>query len=101
MRVKTEAIQFKADQKLIHFIEKKLDKLQRYFDQIIDVRVTLKLENSGQVRDKIAEVKLSIPGTLIVASGTQKTFEAAIDRTVDNLKRQLRKYKGKRYSRKK
>jgi ribosome-associated translation inhibitor RaiA len=48
MRVRTEAIQFKADQKLIDYIEKRLQKMPQFFDRIIEIKVTLKLENSGR-----------------------------------------------------
>lgn len=95
MKVYTESVQFKADQKLLDFIEKKLNKMDHYFDRIIDARVTLKLENTGQVRDKIAEVRLKVPGDLLVVKESQKTFEAAIDAVVDVLKRQLFKFKEK------
>lgn len=95
MKVYTESIQFKADQKLLDFIEKKLGKMDHYFDRIIDARVTLKLENAGQVKDKIAEVRLKVPGDVLVVKESQKTFEASIDEAVDVLKRQLIKFKEK------
>lgn len=93
MKVYTEAVQFKADQKLIDFIERRLAKMEQYFDRIIEARVILKLENSGQVKDKIAEVSLSVPGDTIFVKETHKTFEASIDGATDALKRQLIKYK--------
>jgi len=93
MKVYTEAVHFTADEKLIEFIEKKLGKLDTFFDRIIEARVNLKLENSGQVKDKIAEVRISVPGDILVAKYTDKTFEAAIDKITDVLKRQLVKYK--------
>lgn len=95
MKIYTESVQFKADQKLLDFIEKKLNKMDHYFDRIIDARVTLKLENTGQVRDKIAEVRLKVPGDILVVKENQKSFEAAIDAVVDVLKRQLIKFKEK------
>jgi putative sigma-54 modulation protein len=95
MRVYTEAIQFKADSKLLAFIEQKLQKMEHLFDRIIEARVVLKLENTGQVKDKIAEVHLSVPGELLLVSESSKTFEASIDTAVDTLKRRLIKYKEK------
>lgn len=95
MKVRTESVQFKADQKLLDRIEKKMAKLNTFFDRIIDADVKLRLENSGQVRDKVAEVKLSVPGTTLFAKETTKTFETSIDMVIDNLKRQLTKYKEK------
>lgn len=95
MRVYTESVQFKADSKLLDFIERKLQKIDHYFDQIIEARVVLKLENSGQVKDKIAEVHLSVPGDKLLVREINKSFEASIDSAVDTLKRRLIKYKEK------
>lgn len=95
MRVHTESVQFKADQKLLDFIERKLLKMEHFFDRVIDARVTLKLENSGQIKDKIAEVKLSVPGETLIAKASTKTFEASVDMAVDSLRRQLVRYKEK------
>jgi putative sigma-54 modulation protein len=69
--------------------------MEQYFDQIIEARVVLKLENSGQVRDKIAEVRLNVPGDILIAKASSKTFETSIHQTIGTLKRQLRKYKAK------
>ncbi|MCB0617343.1 MAG: ribosome-associated translation inhibitor RaiA [Saprospiraceae bacterium] len=93
MKIHTEAVQFKADQKLIDFIEKKLSKLDTFYDRIIETDVTLKLENSGQIKDKIAEVRVHVPGEILIAKETNKTFEASIEMVADNLKRQLKRYK--------
>lgn len=95
MKVQTQAVHFTADEKLLAFIDKKLSKLDQFYDKIINAEVFLKLENSGQVKDKIAEVKLNIPGTSLITKESQKTFEASIDFAVDSLKRQLIKHKGK------
>jgi putative sigma-54 modulation protein len=104
MRVQTEAIHFSADMKLLATIEKKLVKLEHFFDRIVEAKVILKLENSGQIRDKIAEVKLHLPNGVIFIKETSKTFEAAIDQALVALKRQLVRYKekmtGRRYSEK-
>jgi putative sigma-54 modulation protein len=95
MRVHTEAVQFKADQKLIDYIEKKVSKMDQYFDRIIEAKVTLRLENSGQVRDKIAEVQLNVPGESLFVKESSKTFEASVDGALSSMRRQLIKYKEK------
>lgn len=92
MKITIEADQFKADVSLTEFIEKVI-KLDHYYDKIIDAHVILKLENAGQVKDKVAELILNIPGDTIVSKETNKTFESAIDEGVDNIKRQLIKRK--------
>ena len=93
MKVHTEAVQFKADQKLIAFIQRKLAKMERFFDRIIEARVTLRLENSGKIKDKVAEIQLKVPGETLFAKGTDKKFEAAIDEVSKALRKQLIKYK--------
>ena len=93
MKVHTQSVHFSADAKLISFIEKKLNKLDQFFDRIVSANVTLKLENSGQVKDKVAEIRINIPGTILYAKETSKTFEASIDSSISSLKRQVLKYK--------
>ncbi len=93
MKTRTEAIHFTADKKLLDFMEKKTSKLHQFFDRITDIDMKLKLENSGQVRDKIAEVKVQLPGTVLFVKEHDKTFETAIDAAVDSLAKQLIKYK--------
>ncbi len=93
MKVHTQSVHFSADAKLVSFIEKKMSKLEQFFDQIISANVTLKLENSGQIKDKVAEVRLNIPGTVLYVKETSKTFEAAIDNAIAALKRQVVKHK--------
>jgi len=93
MKIHTQSVHFDADAKLLEFIDKKLAKLEQFFDKIIETKVILKLENSGQVRDKVTEIKLSIPGSVLFVKETNKTFEAAIDKAIDTLKRQLIRYK--------
>ncbi len=93
MKINTTSIHFDADPKLIESIQKKTSKLDQFFDRIIDAHVYLKLENSGQVKDKIVEMKLMVPGDTLMATEVSKTFEASLDAAVDNMKRQLNRYK--------
>jgi putative sigma-54 modulation protein len=95
MKVVTHAVHFDADQKLLDFIERKLAKLEQFFDRIIGVDVFLKLENSSKVKDKVAEIKLNVPGATIIVKEMALTFEAAVDIALDSLKRQLIKHKEK------
>lgn len=89
MRVYTESVAFKADQKLLEYVERKLAKMDQFFDRIIDAHVVLKLENAGQVRDKVAEVRINVPGDILIAKESRKTFEASVASAVEALRRQL------------
>ena len=98
MDIRIESIHFVADQKLKERIEKKVEKLSQFFDRIINATIHLKLENSGQVRDKIIEIKLRVPGDTLFASAKHKQFESATDSALSTLKRNLVKYKETRFS---
>lgn len=93
MEIRTTSIHFDADQKLLAFIDKKVGKLSQFFDRIIHANVYLKLENTGQVKEKIVELKINVPGDTLIASESSNTFETATDRVVDNMRRQLMRYK--------
>ena len=96
MKANIQSVHFNADQKLIDFINDKLAKLDKLNETIIDATVYLKLENSGQVRDKISEIVLTVPGNKLVATATTKTFEQSVDESLDALARQIQKLKGKK-----
>lgn len=96
MEIRKQAINFDADSKLLEFIDRKLVKLETFYDNIVSTDVFLKLEKTGQVQDKIAEIKVKVPGSTLIAKETCKTFEESVDLGTDSLRRQLIKYKEKR-----
>ena len=77
------------------YISDKLQKLEKFYPKIIQSTVYLKLENSGQVKDKVIEIKMTVPGSTLMASNTEKTFEASFDEALENIKRQLKKLNDK------
>ncbi len=98
MDIKVHSIHFKADQKLIDFINEKVNKLQLFFDQIIVSEVFLRLDKHSEKENKIAEVKILIPGKELFAKKQCKTFEEAADLCIDALKSQVKKHKEKQLS---
>ncbi|HBS88533.1 MAG: ribosomal subunit interface protein [Bacteroidetes bacterium GWF2_38_335] len=95
MKVTIHSLRFDADQKLEEFVESKVEKLNQYFENIIGIEVTLRLDKAQNAENKIAEIKLEIPGNDLFAKKQSKTFEAATDIAVEALRRQLKKHKGK------
>ena len=97
MNISIKSVHFHADQKLVTYIEKKVSRLNRYFDRNhVEAEVHLKLQdNGGRVQDKITEVKLHVPGGWMMDKKTSKTFESAISASVGTLKRQLMRHKEK------
>ncbi|MBO3698936.1 ribosome hibernation-promoting factor, HPF/YfiA family [Roseivirga sp. E12] len=94
MRVQVQSIHFDADAKLIDFIQRKLDKLDTYYDRTIDAEVILKLNNEG-IENKTVEIKLNVPGDQLFANKTNGSFEAATDHCAEALRRQIKKHKDK------
>ena len=100
MKIAIQSIHFTADQKLLEYVEAKVEKLGKYFEKIMSVEVKLKLENTGQVRDKIVEIIAHVPRERLMSKGNSKAFESATDEAVDLMQRQIKKYKTKLVSKK-
>lgn len=97
MKIQIQSLHFDADQSLKDFINKKLVKLETFYDRIIDSDVILSLEQlNTQVKDKVVVIKTNIPGNTLVAKEKSKKFEQAVDLAVDSLRRQLEKIKTKK-----
>lgn len=69
--------------------EKKMSKLDKYFQKDIEGNVTF----SSEKNRKIIEVTINLPGTIIRAEEFSDDMYASIDRAVDVLERQMRKHK--------
>ena len=96
MKIKINAVHFTADQKLVDFVNKKVSKLDTYFDGILGAEVILKVEKPETVNNKVAEIKLSIPSNdYLFAKKQADSFEEACDEALDAMRTQLKKYKEK------
>lgn len=93
MKINFQYTNFKADQKLLDFITKKITKLETFYDRIIDASVYLKVEKVIDKDNKLVEVKLNVANNVIFAEQKSRTFEAATDLLIEALKSQLIKYK--------
>jgi len=98
MKIRVQSIHFNADKKLLNFIQKKADKLDVFFDQIISGEVYLKLENVEDEANKITEIKLLVPGTQLFAKHQCKSFEESTDLAIESLIKQIGKHKQKKDS---
>ena len=95
MKVKIQSIHFDADKKLLEFTEEKVNKLSHFHDGILSGEVFLRLDKSGTAENKVAEIKLMIPGNDLFAKRQCKTFEEAVDTSIEALERQVKKHKDK------
>lgn len=96
MDLKVHSIHFKADQKLIDFVNEKVEKLQLFFDHIIVGEIFLRLDKNSEKENKVAEVKIMMPGKELFAKKQCKTFEESVDLCVDALRTQVKKHKEKK-----
>ncbi len=71
--------------------DKKLGKLDKYFQKDAEGNVTYSVERNR----KIIEVTINLPGTILRAEESSDDMYASIDKAVDVLERQIRKYKTK------
>ena len=76
-------------QALKDITEKKLSKLDKYFKQEAEGNVIYSVERNR----KIFEVTINLPGTILRAEEASEDMYASIDKAVDVLERQIRKYK--------
>ena len=95
MNIRINAVRFDTDVKLEQFIQKKVSKLGRYFDDIINAEVYLKVENNQDLENKVVEIRLDVPGSDLFARKQSKTFEESTDNAIDALKQQILKRKEK------
>lgn len=98
MRLQMHAIHFDADPKLLEFIQKKLEKLETFYDRITGGEVYLRLDKSesSKIKDKILEVKIKVPNGELFVKEKGKSFEEATDLALEALKSQIKKFKSKR-----
>lgn len=90
-----QSVNFNADQKLLNFIQKRMDKLDIFYDKVIKSDVYLKVENTSDKQNKVFEARVSVPGDSFIVKKLCKTFEEGVDTAVSSLERQLLKRKAK------
>ena len=97
MQITITGHQLDVTEALREYINNKFAKLERHFDKITSIRVTLSVEKVKQQID----ATLLIAGGEIIANAEHEDMYAAIDLLVDKLDRQLIKHKEKLLARQK
>ena len=94
MNVNIQSVHFDADGKLIDYVNKRIQKLQNFYDRIIEVNIFLKLDNVAHViKDKIAEIRVHVPRHNFFVKSTSKSFEESFDDALDSLVTQMKRNK--------
>ena len=97
MRIQIKAHRGHVSDQVREYAEKRLGKLARRLYAGTLVEVTMSRQNNPSIRnDHTAEAVVHTKGPNIVAHESAETYEAAIDRLVDKLERQIERYRDKR-----
>jgi ribosome hibernation promoting factor len=73
------------------YVEEKIRRIERYTMNPISAMVTLMIERYRHIVD----ISLNIHGAYIQAKGESNEMYSSIDKAVDKIERQMKKYKGK------
>ncbi len=95
MNITIQSVRFTASEHLNQFADQKVSKLEHFFDGIVKAEVILKLDKSESSENKIAEIRLKLPGGELFSKKQTKTFEESVDSACDALRKQLLKWKEK------
>lgn len=96
MELRIQSINFEASDQLKAFAEKKVNKLLRYTDDIMQSEMVMKLVKPDAPNNKEVSVKLNIKHAESFASKTADTFEEAIDLCMEALEKQIIRVKDKK-----
>jgi len=96
MNVNIQTVHFDADDKLVDYVTRKLEKLNTFHDRISKVEVFLKLDNVVHtIKDKIAEISIHVPRHDFFAKASSKSFEESFDNAMESIVSQIKRKKEK------
>ena len=78
------------------YVVSKLDRISRHFDQVVDIKVLLTVDNQKEkdMRQR-AECNIHVKGKDLFAECAHEDLYAAVDELTDKLDRQVLRYKDK------
>jgi ribosomal subunit interface protein len=85
MKVNVQAVNFTVDKKLVDFVQERMDKLEKYYDKVVSADVFLKVEKTSDKENKIAEIKINVPGDDFVVKKQCKIFEEVRNKLIVDL----------------
>jgi len=95
MEIRIQAIHFDVAERLEAFIQKKVSKLEQFYDGILSAEVVLRVIKPESAHNKQVGIRLMIKHNDCFAEKASDTFEKAIDDAVVALEKQLVKIKKK------
>ncbi len=93
MTVNFQYVNTDISETLSAFTTHKLENLGNKFEFIISAQVYFKHNDKDHDAGKICNIELSLPGPRIYATSNKHSYEMAVNETIKDLTRQLRKRK--------
>ncbi|MEJ7827952.1 MAG: HPF/RaiA family ribosome-associated protein [Segetibacter sp.] len=94
MDLKIQTVHFNADEKLVEYITKKVDKLNTFHDRITKVDVFLKLDNVVHtIKDKVVELRVHVPRHDFFVKASSKSFEESFENALVSMINQIKRQK--------
>jgi len=95
MTINIQYVKMKTSESMTEFVTKKLHKISKKYEWVINIDVFFKMENDPTEKGHICEMEVSLPGPKIFATSNEKNFEMAVKETIKDIETQLKKRKGK------
>ena len=94
--INVKSLKFDADQKLLDYVDKKVSKIEKFFDNLGDIDVILSLLQEPD--NKHVKIQTHIPGEELVIERSAKTFEEAVTAAADAMKEKIVRATEKKFS---
>lgn len=91
MKIRITSRHKKLSSSLKDYVEEKIERLERYYDRILDCEVVLDSEKTRE----LVEVNMKVYGTVLNVKVKDSDVTKAIDKSMDKLEVQLKKFKSK------
>lgn len=96
MELRIQSVNFEASEQLKSFAKKKVEKLVKYTDDIIQSEMIMKVIKPDAPNNKEVSLKLNIKNGESFASKVGSSFEESIDLCIEALEKQIVRTKEKK-----
>ena len=94
--INVKSLKFDAAKDLLDYVEKKVGKVEKFFDNLGDIDVTLSLLPDAE--NKSVKLQTRFPGEDLVIERQARTFEQAVTEAADALKERIVRAKEKKFA---
>ncbi|RDI95039.1 ribosome-associated translation inhibitor RaiA [Meiothermus sp. QL-1] len=92
--------QIEITEALKNYLDKKMARLDRHFNDNAEAKVVLSLAQGPRIERRAkAEIQVNVPGGIVRVEEADPDMYAAIDRAIDRLEYQLKRYKERYFQR--